>query len=65
MRMVAPILLTLFCLSPSSLNAAEDEPILLLGTIVKWRYPEAKIGGAEMSDAAAPVLSNSARSRTC
>lgn len=33
-------------------TATADEPITLLGTIVKWRYPDAEIGKSEMSDAA-------------
>jgi hypothetical protein len=32
--------------------ATEDQPITLIGTIVKWRYPDAEIGKSEMSDAA-------------
>ena len=52
MRILAPILLTLFYLGTSSFAATEDEPLLLLGTIVKWQYPESRIGGAEMADAA-------------
>lgn len=34
----------------SAANA--DEPLTLIGTIVKWRYPEANIGKSEMADAA-------------
>ena len=29
-----------------------DEPLTLIGTIVKWRYPDAKIGKSEISDGA-------------
>ena len=35
---------------PVSVSA--DEPVTLIGTIVKWRYPDAEIGKSEMSDAA-------------
>jgi hypothetical protein len=33
-------------------TASAEEPITLIGTIVKWRYPDAEIGKSEMSDAA-------------
>ena len=33
-------------------TAHADDPLTLIGTIVKWRYPEAEIGKSEMSDAA-------------
>ena len=33
-------------------NVSAEEPILLIGTIVKWRYPEASLGQSQMSDAA-------------
>lgn len=52
MRILTPILLIVFYLGTSALAATDDEPVLLLGTIVKWQYPGSKIGGAEMSDAA-------------
>ena len=32
--------------------ARADEPTTLIGTIVKWRYPDAEIGKSEMADAA-------------
>ena len=33
-------------------TASAEEPITLIGTIVKWIYPDAEIGKSEMSDAA-------------
>jgi hypothetical protein len=33
-------------------TASAEEPITLIGTIVKWRYPDAEIGKSQMSDAA-------------
>ncbi len=42
---------TLLCLTATQTSFA-DEPVTLIGTIVKWRYPDAEIGKAEMSDAA-------------
>ncbi len=33
-------------------TASAEEPITLIGTMVKWRYPNAEIGKSEMSDAA-------------
>jgi hypothetical protein len=44
--------LTLFCATVASVSGSADEPVTLIGTIVKWRYPGAEIGKAEMSDAA-------------
>jgi hypothetical protein len=44
--------LTVFCTTAMPVSAAVDEPVTLIGTIVKWRYPEAEIGKSEMSDAA-------------
>lgn len=35
-----------------SLTVSADEPVMLIGTIVKWRYPDAKINKSQMSDAA-------------
>ena len=52
MRPSVPILAVLLCLGTLAFAANDDEPVLLLGTIVKWQYPGSKIGGAEMSDAA-------------
>ncbi len=50
-------LLTRMCLVLSlmavmSIASFADEPITLIGTIVKWRYPDAEIGNSKMSDAA-------------
>jgi hypothetical protein len=55
MRPIHPILtllLSLSCASVSSRTAYADEPVTLIGTIVKWRYPDAEIGKSEMSDGA-------------
>jgi len=52
MRYLAPIFTVLLCLGPFAFAATDDEPVTLLGTIVKWQYPESKIDGAEMADAA-------------
>ncbi len=52
MRFFAPIFTVLFCLSTLSFAATDDEPVTLLGTIVKWQYPKSKISRAEMADAA-------------
>ena len=46
------VLLTLSYATVISVTALADEPITLMGTIVKWRYPDAEIGKSEMSDAA-------------
>ncbi|MEZ6120582.1 MAG: hypothetical protein R3C28_28950 [Pirellulaceae bacterium] len=37
---------------PGDEQAWADEPVRLIGTIVKWRYPDAEIGKSEMADAA-------------
>jgi hypothetical protein len=47
-----PMLLALFCATVMAVPASADEPVLLIGTIVKWRYPDAEIGDSEASDAA-------------
>ena len=44
--------LALFCATVMPLSASAGEPVTLIGTIVKWRYPDAEIGKAEMTDAA-------------
>jgi hypothetical protein len=44
--------LALFCWNAISAIAKEGEPVTLIGTIVKWRYPDAEISNSEMSDAA-------------
>ena len=44
--------LTLLCATILSITASADEPVTLMGTIVKWRYPNAEIGKSQMSDAA-------------
>ena len=52
MRYVAILALMLSCSVAALVAKAEEEPVLLIGTIVKWQYPGAKIGGAEASDGA-------------
>lgn len=47
-----PLSFAVFCATIMSLTATADEPVTLLGTIAKWRYPDAEIGNLEMSDAA-------------
>ncbi|WP_182867162.1 hypothetical protein [Stieleria mannarensis] len=46
------LLLILSCGSAVSPVAAAEDPVTLIGTIVKWRYPDAEIGKSQMSDAA-------------
>ena len=52
MRFRSTMLLTLLCAVVLSVTASADEPVTLIGTIVKWRYPDAEIGKSQMSDAA-------------
>ncbi len=52
MQYLSKMSLVLLCFAVSSINATADEPVTLIGTIVKWRYPDAEIGKSEMSDAA-------------
>jgi hypothetical protein len=49
---VIPLLFALLCVTVAPHTASADEPVKLIGTIVKWRYPDAEIGKSEMSDAA-------------
>jgi hypothetical protein len=49
---VASLSCALFCATALSATASADEPVTLIGTIVKWQYPDAQIGKAQMSDAA-------------
>ncbi|MFO0921484.1 MAG: hypothetical protein U0905_03235 [Pirellulales bacterium] len=49
-RHIVSLLCVLACFCSFNASTSADEPITLLGTIVKWRYPEAEIRGAEMSD---------------
>ncbi len=44
--------LALSCAAVMPLSASASESVTLLGTIVKWRYPDAEIGKAELADAA-------------
>jgi hypothetical protein len=46
------IVLFVFFLGAVTPLASAEEPVLLLGTIVKWQYPGSKIGESEASDAA-------------
>lgn len=55
MQLIQPVLsisLAFLCATAMSVIAHADEPVSLIGTIVKWRYPDAQIGKSEMSDAA-------------
>jgi hypothetical protein len=46
------LFVVLYSATVISLTASADEPVTLIGTIVKWQYPGAEIGKSEMSDAA-------------
>lgn len=50
--LTAPLSLILFLSCVCTFSFGADEPLTLIGTIVKWRYPEAEIGRSRMSDAA-------------
>ena len=55
MQCIYPVVLlslVLSCATVVSVTASAEEPVTLIGTIVKWRYPGAEIGESEMSDAA-------------
>ena len=52
MRLFATVFTVLFCFGASSFAVDDNDSVNLLGTIVKWQYPESKIHGAEMADAA-------------
>jgi len=52
MRFATPIFMLAFCVGASALAVNDDEPVTLMGTIVKWQYPESKLSGGEMADAA-------------
>ena len=52
MRFLSQMSLTLLCAIVLSITVPADEPVTLIGTIVKWRYPNAEIGKSQMSDAA-------------
>lgn len=49
---VMQMTLALLIAAATSVTLPADEPVLLIGTIVKWQYPDAEIGKAEVSDAA-------------
>ncbi|QEG22224.1 hypothetical protein [Mariniblastus fucicola] len=51
MRLLASVFILLFCLGASSFAVDDNEPVTLMGTIVKWRYPKSQFNGAAMSDA--------------
>ena len=48
MRFLSQMSLTLLCATVFSITAPADEPVTLIGTIVKWRYPNAEIGKSQM-----------------
>ena len=52
MQYLSKMSLVLLCIAGSSITATADEPVTLIGTIVKWRFPDAEIGKSQMSDAA-------------
>src|SRR5262245_42484056 len=52
MRFFPEISLALLCVTALAITGSADEPVTLIGTIVKWRYPDAEIGKSQMSDAA-------------
>ena len=55
MRRLDPVMALLFvllCASVATHAASADEPVTLIGTVVKWRYPGAEIGKSEVSDGA-------------
>ena len=55
MQLIRLVMMMLFTITFSSValhQAPADEPITLIGTIVRWRYPGSEIGKSEMSDAA-------------
>ena len=52
MRLIAAILFSVACVSIASQPATADESVTLMGTISQWSYPNSKVNGAEMSDAA-------------
>ena len=51
-RLVMRMSLALYCVTILVVTASGDEPVKLLGTIMKWRYPDAELAESEMSDAA-------------
>ena len=52
MRFLPRMSLALLSVAALAITAFADEPVTLIGTIVKWRYPDAEIGKSQMSDAA-------------
>ena len=52
MQLIAAILLSAACVCIANQPATADESVTLMGTISQWRYPNSKLNGAEMSDAA-------------
>ena len=49
---IPTVIFTLLLAGVFSSAAFAAEPVTLIGTIVKWRYPDAEIQKSEMSDAA-------------
>ncbi|QDU39592.1 hypothetical protein Mal4_39380 [Maioricimonas rarisocia] len=55
MQRLHAVLVLLFVCAGATVTAdraTAEEPVTLIGTIVKWRYPDAEIGEAKMFDAA-------------
>jgi hypothetical protein len=52
MRFLSRVSFAIFFAAILPITAAANEPVTLIRTIVKWRYPDAKIGKSQMSDAA-------------
>lgn len=53
-RIFMPLVLCLIlaCSAVMPASASDEKPVTLIGTIVKWRYPDAEIGKSQMADAA-------------
>ena len=60
MNQISIVSILMFVMAGASIGQCDEadqssplnEPVTLLGTIVKWRYPDADIGKSAMSDAA-------------
>ena len=48
----APLAFCMLSAAATTHSSFANEPVSLMGTIVKWRYSDAEIGKSEMSDAA-------------
>ena len=51
-KLFRPVTIALLSVIAVTHASYADEPVTLIGTIVKWRYPDAEIGRSEMADAA-------------